>query len=108
MCLREIMMMMRKQFVILYHSKKKSFLKVILSLGGWGGCKTCSEVFSTEEGRKEFAQSAKDLCEKYKTDGIDLDWEYPAIEGYPWSSIFTGRQTQFYFAYTSLKNNPWR
>jgi len=63
--------------------KRNPSLKVILSLGGWGGCKTCSEVFSTEEGRKEFAQSAKDLCEKYKTDGIDLDWEYPAIEGYP-------------------------
>jgi chitinase len=63
--------------------KRNPSLKVILSLGGWGGCKTCSEVFSTDEGRKEFAQSAKDLCEKYKTDGIDLDWEYPAIEGFP-------------------------
>jgi chitinase len=63
--------------------KRNTSLKVILSLGGWGGCKTCSEVFSTNEGRKEFAQSTKELCEKYKTDGIDLDWEYPAIEGYP-------------------------
>jgi len=58
-------------------------LKVILSLGGWGGCKTCSEVFSTDNGRKEFAQSVERLCEEYKTDGIDIDWEYPAIEGYP-------------------------
>jgi len=41
-------------------------LKVILSLGGWGGCKTCSEVFSTDTGRKEFAQSVKRLCEEYK------------------------------------------
>jgi chitinase len=47
-------------------------LKVILSLGGWGGCKTCSEVFLV-----------KYLCEEYKADGIDIDWEYPAIEGYP-------------------------
>jgi chitinase len=58
-------------------------LKVILSLGGWGGCKTCSEVFSTDEGRKEFARSVKQVCGRYKTNGIDLDWEYPAIEGYP-------------------------
>jgi chitinase len=58
-------------------------LKVILSLGGWGGCKTCSEVFSTDSGRKEFARSVKDLCEEYRTDGVDIDWEYPAIEGYP-------------------------
>src|SRR5690349_11304001 len=53
-------------------------LKVILSLGGWGGCKTCSEVFSTDDGRKEFAQSVNQLCEEYQTDGVDIDWEYPA------------------------------
>src|SRR6187549_2432977 len=58
-------------------------LKIILSLGGWGGCKTCSPVFSTEKGRKEFAASVKQLNEYFKTDGIDIDWEYPAIEGYP-------------------------
>jgi chitinase len=58
-------------------------LKVLLSLGGWGGCKTCSDVFDTEQGRKEFAVSVKQLADYFKTDGIDLDWEYPAIEGYP-------------------------
>jgi chitinase len=58
-------------------------LKVLLSLGGWGGCKMCSEVFSTKQGRKEFAASVNSLSKHYKTDGIDLDWEYPAIEGYP-------------------------
>lgn len=58
-------------------------LKILLSLGGWGGCKTCSDVFDTEQGRKEFAVSVKQLADFFKTDGIDLDWEYPAIEGYP-------------------------
>lgn len=58
-------------------------LKILLSLGGWGGCETCSEVFSTEEGRKEFAASVKDILISYNTDGIDLDWEYPVVEGYP-------------------------
>jgi len=58
-------------------------LKVILSLGGWGGCKTCSDVFATAENRKEFATSVLKLNQLYKTDGIDLDWEYPTIEGYP-------------------------
>lgn len=58
-------------------------LKVLLSLGGWGGCKNCSPVFSTDAGRKEFAQSVKELNDYFKTDGIDLDWEYPAIQGYP-------------------------
>ncbi len=58
-------------------------LKILLSLGGWCGCRTCSDVFSTAEGRDEFAQSVKDLMQRFDTDGIDLDWEYPAIEGCP-------------------------
>lgn len=58
-------------------------LKVILSLGGWGGCETCSPVFLTAEGRKEFAKSVKQTNDYFKTDGIDLDWEYPAIAGHP-------------------------
>src|SRR5687768_14177310 len=63
--------------------KRNKSLKVLLSLGGWGGCKTCSDVFSSAEGRKEFSQSVLDLNKLYGTDGIDLDWEYPAVEGYP-------------------------
>lgn len=68
--------------------EKYPHLKVILSLGGWGGCKDCSPVFATKEGRKEFAQSAKELMEYFQTDGIDLDWEYPAISGFP-GHVFT-------------------
>lgn len=63
--------------------KNNPKLKVLLSLGGWGGCKFCSPVFATEAGRKEFAESVRELNDFFKTDGIDLDWEYPAIEGYP-------------------------
>ena len=62
--------------------KRNTALKVLLSLGGWGGCATCSDVFSGEKGRKEFARSVKVLSDYFGTDGIDLDWEYPAIEGY--------------------------
>jgi chitinase len=63
--------------------KQHPRLKVLLSLGGWGGCEPCSQVFSTAEGRSEFATSVQELTKEYETDGIDLDWEYPAIEGYP-------------------------
>jgi chitinase len=58
-------------------------LKVLLSLGGWGGCAPCSEVFSTAKGRANFATSIKSLTNYFGSDGIDLDWEYPAIAGYP-------------------------
>ncbi len=58
-------------------------LKIILSLGGWGGCKTCSEVFNMETGRKEFSQSILQLLKEYNADGLDLDWEYPALASVP-------------------------
>jgi len=58
-------------------------LKVLLSLGGWGGCQPCSDAFSTADGRAVFAQSVKEVTDFLNTDGIDLDWEYPAIAGFP-------------------------
>jgi chitinase len=66
-------------------SLKQKFpgLKIMLSLGGWGGCEFCSQVFSTKEGRNEFARSVRELTDYFDSDGIDLDWEYPVISGYP-------------------------
>ena len=66
-------------------NQKKNYpkLKVLVSLGGWGGCETCSDVFSSEKARTEFAISTADIIESFNADGIDLDWEYPGISGYP-------------------------
>ncbi|WP_346837214.1 glycoside hydrolase family 18 protein [Microbulbifer sp. SAOS-129_SWC] len=58
-------------------------LKVMFSLGGWGGCETCSPVFANAENRRAFAQSVLKTLQQYGGDGIDLDWEYPSIAGYP-------------------------
>lgn len=69
-----------KRFVALKAKYPK--LKVLVSFGGWGGCETCSDVFASENGRKEFAISVKNLLEKYNADGIDIDWESPVIGGY--------------------------
>lgn len=63
--------------------KRSPNLKVMLSLGGWGGCATCSDVFSTKRGRRQFAKSVKEVNNYFETDGLDLDWEYPAISGFP-------------------------
>ncbi len=66
-------------------SLKKQYphLKIILSMGGWGGCEPCSAVFNTDAGRKEFAASTRHLLDYFGADGLDLDWEYPTIEGFP-------------------------
>lgn len=58
-------------------------LKVLLSLGGWGGCETCSDIFNSAANRSAFAQSTLKIIQEYHADGIDLDWEYPTIEGFP-------------------------
>lgn len=75
--------------------KENPKLKVLLSLGGWGGCEFCSPVFATEAGRNEFARSVKELNDYFGTDGIDLDWEYPAIEGYPGHKYQPADRTNF-------------
>lgn len=79
-------------------------LKVLLSLGGWGGCAPCSDVFSTAEGRNEFAASTKELLTYFKADGIDLDWEYPAIEGHPGHVYKKEDKTNFTLLVQALRN----
>ena len=63
--------------------KRKPSLKVLIAFGGWGGCETCSEVFSEAENRQAFAESVLRALQDYELDGIDLDWEFPAIPGFP-------------------------
>lgn len=63
--------------------KRNPALKVIVSMGGWTGCYTCSDVFATDSSRKIFASSTKQLLNDFNADGVDLDWEYPTIKGAP-------------------------
>ena len=84
--------------------KRNRALKVILSIGGWGGCAPCSQVFSTHKGRKEFSRSVKQVSEYFKTDGIDIDWEYPAIEGYPGHQYMASDKQNFTALIRSLRN----
>ncbi len=58
-------------------------LKIMVSIGGWGGCAVCSDLFSSADLRKIFAKTVVDFFKQNNIDGLDLDWEYPAIEGYP-------------------------
>ncbi len=58
-------------------------LKVMVSVGGWGGCAPCSGLFDSVARRTTFVKTAVQLLKDYNIDGLDLDWEYPAIEGYP-------------------------
>lgn len=68
---------------IVDQKKEHPQLKVMVSVGGWGGCATCSGMFDTASRRTTFVKTAVQLLKDYNIDGLDLDWEYPAIEGYP-------------------------
>ncbi|HNU86898.1 MAG TPA: glycoside hydrolase family 18 protein [Ferruginibacter sp.] len=63
--------------------KEQPGLKIMVSVGGWSGCSFCSDLFATAAHRQNFARTTVALFKQYGIDGLDLDWEYPAIEGYP-------------------------
>lgn len=79
-------------------------LKVMLSMGGWGGCQYCSPVFADSIKRKTFAQTAKQLTDYFHTDGIDMDWEYPATVGYPGHQYMTEDRANFTKLIRDLRN----
>jgi chitinase len=55
---------------------KSPKLKIMLSIGGWGSGRF-SEMASTDENRKKFAEDCLRVVKEFKLDGIDIDWEYP-------------------------------
>ncbi len=69
------------QKMVAFKKTKNPNLKIIISLGGWTGCYTCSDIFKTDSARKEFASSVKNILNYFSADGFDLDWEYPVIPG---------------------------
>lgn len=52
---------------------------VILSIGGWGA-DGFSDAVLTSESRKVFVESIMKIVKEKNLDGVDLDWEYPAMD----------------------------
>ena len=61
--------------------KVNEHLKVLISVGGWGWSGGFSDAVLTSTSRQIFANSAIDFMLRHKIDGIDLDWEYPGLNG---------------------------
>ena len=59
---------------------KTSYLKVLVSIGGWGA-DYFSNVALTDSSRRDFAHQVGDLIDAYSLDGVDIDWEYPGQPG---------------------------
>jgi len=78
-------------------------LKIMVSIGGWGGCAPCSDLFSSASHRNTFAKTTVALFKQYNIDGLDLDWEYPVIEGYPGHKYDDADKTNFTALVKSLR-----
>ncbi|THG95934.1 hypothetical protein EW145_g7877 [Phellinidium pouzarii] len=55
--------------------------KVKLSIGGWDGSKYFSAACATSASRQKFVNNIVTIYNKFKLDGIDIDWEYPGQAG---------------------------
>ena len=56
-------------------------MKVLLSVGG-DGCRGFSAMSATPASRARFLQSCKVIVDDYGLDGLDLDWEFPCMDGW--------------------------
>lgn len=68
--------------VISHRDKKYPSLKVMLSVGGGLNDGGFHEAVSTNDSRSRFVQSILDTLDKFKFDGLDIDWEFPAWSKY--------------------------
>ncbi|CEL63740.1 Chitotriosidase-1 OS=Homo sapiens GN=CHIT1 PE=1 SV=1 [Rhizoctonia solani AG-1 IB] len=55
--------------------------RVKLSIGGWTGSRYFSSAVSTDANRRELVNNTIQMYKKFNLDGIDLDWEYPGVQG---------------------------
>ncbi|HEY0272014.1 MAG TPA: glycoside hydrolase family 18 protein [Chitinophaga sp.] len=75
--------------------QKNPDLKIMISIGGWAWSENFSDAVLTDTSRAAFAASAVEIVRKYQLDGVDIDWEYPAIPGEE-GNVFRPEDTQNY------------
>lgn len=60
--------------------KKHPHIDGVLSVGGWGA-EGFSDACRTEGGRQKLADSILRVMDEYGFTGVDIDWEYPGVQG---------------------------
>jgi chitinase len=61
--------------------KSNPDLKILISIGGWSWSEHFSDAVLTDSSRKQFSASAIAIVQKYNLDGVDIDWEFPGMQG---------------------------
>ncbi|KAJ2874917.1 hypothetical protein GGH93_002045 [Coemansia aciculifera] len=60
--------------------RRNPALRSLISVGGWSWSGGFSAMAASQHSRAEFVRSAGEFLQRYKFDGIDIDWEHP-VEG---------------------------
>jgi chitinase len=69
-------------FAILTQLRKQNpSFTVLVSVGGWLWSGHFSEMALTSQSRSLFIDSVMDFLKRYDLDGLDIDWEFPGMEG---------------------------
>jgi len=61
--------------------KQNPSLTVLVSVGGWLWSGAFSDMALTPASRAAFIQSVVEFVGRNQLDGLDVDWEYPGLEG---------------------------
>jgi chitinase len=61
--------------------KQNPSLTVLVSVGGWLWSGAFSDMALTQASRAAFIQSVVEFVGHNQLDGLDIDWEYPGLEG---------------------------
>ena len=75
--------------------KENPDLTVLVSVGGWLWSGRFSDAVLTPASRAKFIDSVADFVTRYNLDGLDIDWEYPAMAGAA-GNVFRPEDTQNY------------
>ncbi|HET9099703.1 MAG TPA: glycoside hydrolase family 18 protein [Acidobacteriaceae bacterium] len=75
--------------------KENPDLTVLVSVGGWLWSGRFSDATLTPASRARFIDSVADFITRYNLDGLDIDWEYPAMAGAP-GNVFRPEDKQNY------------
>jgi chitinase len=75
--------------------KKNPGLTILVSVGGWLWSGRFSDAVLTPASRAKFIDSVADFVTRYNLDGLDVDWEFPALPGAA-GNVFRPEDTQNY------------
>ena len=70
--------------------RRNPSLKTLISIGGWDDSFRISDICASLESRQVFVDSIVEFLQKFKFDGVNIDWEFPVEGGSGLSENFDG------------------